>query len=158
MTAIYWFLMFWRFFDFRLFFSRFNTLAFRGGSTACSRYKINFFPNPKENFSRDIWFAFSVLVFESLNCQNEWKSSKRMQILFQCGVAGMGILIYLLALPVLLSKRLKSVFNCLLTMLLVMETLFILFTCLETFRKFRMVRMALDIIKILKGSLTFDNF
>ena len=81
-----------------------------------------------------------------------------MQILFQCGVAGMGILINLLALPVLLSKRLKSVFNCLLTMLLVMETLFILFTCLETFRKFRMVRMALDIIKILKGSLTFDNF
>ncbi len=38
------------------------------------------------------------------------------------------------ALPVLFSRRMRSVFNCLLTMLLVMETLFIMSTCFETYR------------------------
>eukprot|EP00095_Tigriopus_kingsejongensis_P007774 snap_masked-scaffold154_size301342-processed-gene-2.15 protein:Tk07774 transcript:snap_masked-scaffold154_size301342-processed-gene-2.15-mRNA-1 annotation:"GJ15814" len=54
---------------------------------------------------------------------------------FQLAIGALGVLINILALPILFSKRMKSVFNCLLTILLVMETLFILATCYETFRQ-----------------------
>ena len=54
---------------------------------------------------------------------------------FQMAIGAFGVFINTLALPILFSKRLKSVFNCMLTILLVMETLFILATCYETFRQ-----------------------
>ena len=56
----------------------------------------------------------------------------------QTVIGSMGILINILALPILFSNRMKSVFNCLLTILLVMETFFILSTCFETFRYVRL--------------------
>ena len=59
-----------------------------------------------------------------------------MSLLFsQTAIGALGVLINILALPILFSRRLRSVFNCLLTILLVMETLFIVSTVVETFRQ-----------------------
>lgn len=53
----------------------------------------------------------------------------------QNALGAIGLFINCLALPVLLSKRLKSVFNCLLTILLFTESIFIVCTCLATLRQ-----------------------
>ena len=55
--------------------------------------------------------------------------------ILQTVAAVLGVLIFLLVTPILLSRRMRSVFNCLVTILLFMQTVFILSTCFETLRQ-----------------------
>lgn len=78
------------------------------------------------SFSTMICFLFSFCRYVEISW---WLDG-----VLQTVIGTLGVLINILALPILFSKRMKSVFNCLLTILLVMETFFILSTCFETFR------------------------
>ena len=53
----------------------------------------------------------------------------------QTSIASLGVFLSLLVLPILFStKRIKSVFNCLVALLVMVQTLFIIFTLCETLR------------------------